>query len=324
MKISVIIPVYGVEKYLNQCVKSVVNQSYADLEVILVDDDSPDSCPSLCDAWQQKDGRLKVIHKENGGLSDARNAGMKAATGEYVLFLDGDDFWGKKAAIERLVARVQTSNADVLNFSYAKYDDLTKKKTPYFCNLESMPLELKQAQEQKEYLTSRGLYIASACNKLIRRTLLLDDLFFEKGVYSEDIVWCLKLFLKAKSMDFVCENFYCYRQHGQSITHTINRKKCEDLTANILACFRICRDLESMTARPALRYVAYQYGTFFKIQALAEAEIPELIERLSGYAWILEHHSGNRKLRTLHLLCRVMSFQKVCRLLRVYYQKKRG
>lgn len=90
--ISVIIPIYKVEEYLDQCVSSVINQTYTDLEVILVDDGSPDQCPKMCDEWATKDSRIKVIHKKNGGLSDARNAGLEVATGEYIAFLDSDDY----------------------------------------------------------------------------------------------------------------------------------------------------------------------------------------------------------------------------------------
>lgn len=90
--ISVIVPIYNVESYLNRCVESIVNQTYQNLEIILVDDGSPDNCPQICDDWARKDSRIKVIHKENGGLSDARNAGMNIATGEYISFIDSDDY----------------------------------------------------------------------------------------------------------------------------------------------------------------------------------------------------------------------------------------
>ena len=90
--ISVIVPIYNVEKYLARCVDSIVNQTYKNLEIILVDDGSPDRCPQMCDDYAEKDSRIKVVHKKNGGLSDARNAGMAVATGEYISFIDSDDW----------------------------------------------------------------------------------------------------------------------------------------------------------------------------------------------------------------------------------------
>ena len=91
-KVSIIVPVYKVEPYLDKCVSSIVNQTYTNLEIILVDDGSPDNCPAMCDAWAEKDSRIRVIHKPNGGLSDARNAGMAVATGELMAFVDSDDW----------------------------------------------------------------------------------------------------------------------------------------------------------------------------------------------------------------------------------------
>ena len=90
--ISVIIPIYKVEEYLYDCVTSVINQTYTSLEIILVDDGSPDNCPQMCDDWAKKDSRIRVIHKKNGGLSDARNAGIEISTGEFIAFVDSDDY----------------------------------------------------------------------------------------------------------------------------------------------------------------------------------------------------------------------------------------
>ena len=103
--ISVIVPIYNVEKYLARCVDSIVNQTYKNLEIILVDDGSPDRCPQMCDDYAEKDSRIKVIHKKNGGLSDARNAGMAVATGEYISFIDSDD-WIETSMFELLLNNI--------------------------------------------------------------------------------------------------------------------------------------------------------------------------------------------------------------------------
>lgn len=321
IKISVIIPIYLVERYLYECVESVQKQSYKEMEIILVDDGSTDASSEICDELALRDKRIKVIHKENGGLSDARNAGMQAAEGDYLIFLDGDDFWDDSEALMRLVDRIRVTKADVLNFSYKKYFEDTGEKLPYFYGVQNMPLEKREKEQQLAFLTERGLYIASACNKIINRKILNEELFFRKGVYSEDIEWCVKLMIHAKSMDFVCENFYCYRQRHNSISHTIDRKKCEDLSRNILRCFHVFKKVNESEKKYVGQYIAYQYGTFFAVQARTEEEQVECIELLAKYHWILSYHCGNRKLLMLHICCKVFGMKITCKLVRCIFRK---
>ena len=112
--ISVIVPIYNVEEYLDRCVESIVNQTYKNLEIILVDDGSPDNCPQMCDNWAEKDSRIKAVHKENGGLSDARNAGMPFATGEIISFIDSDD-WIELNMFETMLNRMIEDNSDIVS-----------------------------------------------------------------------------------------------------------------------------------------------------------------------------------------------------------------
>ena len=122
MKVSFVIPVYKVEQYLDRCVKSIVGQTYRNIEVILVDDGSPDSCPSLCDKYAVEDSRIKAVHKENGGLSDARNYGTKYATGDYLIYVDSDDFWMHNDDLEKLVqVAIDNPNVDFINFNCSYY-----------------------------------------------------------------------------------------------------------------------------------------------------------------------------------------------------------
>ena len=320
MGISVIIPVYNVERYLPQCIDSVLSQSYKNLEIILIDDGSTDSSSLICDRIKEKSDRVVVIHKQNGGLSEARNTGVQASTGEYILFLDGDDFWDDKNAISKLVNRVTKTHPDVLNFSYKKYYTDIDKKVPYFSGLDKMPEEINTLYDQLEFLTVRGLYIASACNKMIRRSIFSDKLLFRKGVYSEDIEWCAKLITQARTMDFICENFYCYRQRENSISHTINTKKCEDLCDNILRCFRIADQVDNILKKFVYNYISYQYGTFFVVQSLAESFQKKSINKLEEYKWVLKYHGNNRKLILLNFACKLIGYKNTCVLLRFGYK----
>ena len=118
--ISVIVPIYNVEKYLDRCVDSIINQTYKNLEIILVDDGSPDNCPQMCDDYAKKDSRIKVVHKENGGLSDARNVGMEVATGEYVSFIDSDDYISLDF-YETLLETIVDNDSDIVECGVVKF-----------------------------------------------------------------------------------------------------------------------------------------------------------------------------------------------------------
>lgn len=322
MKISVIIPIYNVGFYLQECVNSVIKQTYKNLEIILVDDGSTDECPNICDTYAKQYSNVKVVHKQNGGLSDARNVGILNSTGDYLLFLDADDFWKDSTAVQSLVDRINLTHADLLNYSYIKYYEDLKKYINYFEDMEPLPLEFNKL-ESIQYLLNNNLYIASACNKLIKKSLFEDgNLYFVKGIYSEDIDWCLRLLIKAESVDFICENFYCYRQRSGSISHTINDKKCHDLTNNILKCFSMVNESESLQD-VLYKYVAYQYGTFFITQAVAENYQSECINELSKYKWVLKYHSNNKKLIILNIMVTVFGYKLSCKIIRFFIRLRR-
>lgn len=314
IKVSVIIPVYKVEKYLKQCVDSVLNQSYQNLEIILVDDGSPDRCPDICDEYQDKDKRVIVIHKENMGLSEARNTGIKIATGEYIIFLDSDDFWDDLYGLERLISRLEAKKVDVLNFSYKKFYESSLEKKIQFEKIKSMDLRLNSKVEQLEYLTQMSLYIACAWNKLIRTEIIKEGIFFQKDMLSEDIEWCARLLIKAKSFDFVNDPICCYRQREGSITHTFVRKSCIDLKDSIIECVQKAE--KSDVSIYLYRYAAYQLATFIIVQALTE-ECPQFcIEELKKYTWLLKYHGKNKKLWCVNLACRILKFENICKILK--------
>ena len=314
--VSVIIPVYKVEEYLKQCVDSVLNQTYRYLEVILVDDGSPDNCPRICDLYAEQDQRVQVVHQNNSGASGARNTGLNIATGDYVVFLDGDDFWDDTEALERLINRVKKTKPDVLNYSYKKYYEDSEKEIPQFENIAPRPVELIEKKEQLDYITRNFLYIASPCNKLIRTKILSKNMQFEEGKSSEDVEWCAKLLCEAESFDFVCENFYCYRQRATSTTHTMQEKACIDLASNILGCMKIAEHEKKEVREYIYRYTAYQLATFVAVQAIATVCPPECIENLKPYQWLFSYHGKNRKVTCLYIANKVLGFKNLCRIVR--------
>lgn len=217
-KISVVVPIYNVEQYLDQCVKSIVNQSYTNLEIILVDDGSQDRCSDICDKWEIKDERIRVIHKINGGLSDARNCGMEIATGDYFSFIDSDDFVDT-SMYSKLLNGIQKYNADIAVCGRYMYRD-GKCKKRHSVN------DIKVFNEDEgigELL--RGVYIdESACGKLYKRELW-EGIHFPYGEINEDIITIPHVFEKSKRIVHVSEPLYYYRYNPKSITNGGYNKK---------------------------------------------------------------------------------------------------
>lgn len=316
MKISVVIPVFNVEKYLSECLESVLTQTYQNIEPVLVDDGSTDTSGALCDEFAGKDDRIKVIHKTNGGLAEARNTGLKYATGQYVMFLDADDFWNDREAIAKIAARISCTNPDVLSFLYNKYYEETNQMIP-FGRADSMPEELLTTQEQLAFLNLHSLYIASACNKVIRTDLLrANDLVFKAGRVSEDIEWCARLMAAARRFDYVNMAFYCYRQRSTSITHSFSAKSCKDLVYNVRECIKTARTADAAVKQSLYQYSAYQFATFFAVQALAEDCPQSCYIRMGRLCGILRYHGNNKKVRILYLMNKVLGFEKLCLIIR--------
>ena len=209
--ISIIVPIYKVEPYLNQCVQSIVEQTYRNLEIILVDDGSPDACPAVCDAWAAKDSRIRVIHKENGGLSDARNAGLAAAAGEYICFVDSDD-WIAPEYIAGLYGAVAETGADIAECAVAYEDEagsvLRLRQAAPVARMDRLEALRRLVQEDGIYQT--------VWNKLYRREVI-GGIRFEKGKYHEDEFWSYQVFDRIGSLAVVPEALYHYLQRGGSI-----------------------------------------------------------------------------------------------------------
>lgn len=211
--VSIIIPVYKVEKYLDRCVESIANQTYKNLEIILVDDGSPDECPRMCDEWARKDNRIKVIHKENGGLSDARNAGIDVFTGDYILFIDSDDYIDS-TMVEKMLGKIKHDNTDMCVCAFETFKDGEDPKRSY-----KKQAEIITADEALFRLTQReyNVYFVIACCKLIKRDVI-SNLRFVKGKIHEDEFMCHHLIGNCKTISCIYEPLYFYYMREGSIT----------------------------------------------------------------------------------------------------------
>lgn len=230
-KISIIVPVYKVEKELDRCVQSLLKQTYKNLEIILVDDGSPDRCPILCDQYAMEDERIRVIHKKNGGLSDARNAGLNLATGEYVLYVDSDDYI-ELDSCERLISATSDGQVDIVvgNAIMEKPDGNEKmihSATPAGF--------IYSAKDFVEKAVCESQWYAPAWLNMYRRKFLLDnELYFKKGIYFEDVQMLPRVFLPAKKITCIDGIFYHYIIRENSImTSQRDEKKKNDSVKNL-------------------------------------------------------------------------------------------
>ena len=209
--ISVIVPVYKVEDCLDKCVQSIVSQTYPVLEIILVDDGSPDRCGELCDQWAKKDSRIRVIHKENGGLSDARNAGMQIATGSLISFIDSDD-WIDPDFLQTLLSAMQREQAQVAECAV---ELVNENGEVLRCRKAAEVSCVDKLEALHRLILEEGLY-QTVWNKLYRREVL-EGLFFEKGKYHEDDFWTYRVLDRIQRLAVVDRPMYHYLQRGNSI-----------------------------------------------------------------------------------------------------------
>jgi glycosyltransferase involved in cell wall biosynthesis len=223
--VSVIVPIYMVQDYLDKCVKSIRNQSYTNLEIILVDDGSKDDCGKMCDEYAKEDERIKVIHKINGGLSDARNAGIEVAKGKYFVFVDSDDYIHPQM-IELLIKPVQDGLADmsVCEFVNVKEDQdapITNIENPNTIIIESL------ADKRQYFLCETFVRFTVAWNKLYPREYFA-NVRYPKGKIHEDEFTTYKILEQAEKVAYITEPLYFYVQRGSSIMGEGFNKKTLD------------------------------------------------------------------------------------------------
>lgn len=240
-KISVIVPVYRVEKYLGRCVNSLLGQTLSDIEIILVDDGSPDDCPALCDEFAKKDGRIKVLHKENEGLGLARNSGMSLAVGEYIAFVDSDDYV-KSEMYRTLYEAAQRENADIAMCGLCCIGGIMSAKENDVQNIncfdgytvfdgkegiDRLMLDISGALPKEDQDSRYGF---SSVKNIYRKEVLEKNkirFLSEKEVMSEDVFFLLDFLDKCECAVGVPGAFYCYCRNGQSLSKSYRSDRFE-------------------------------------------------------------------------------------------------
>lgn len=254
IKVSIIVPVYNVEKYIEKCLDSLANQTLKEIEIIIVNDGSPDNSQKKIDKYVKKHKNMKSFIKENGGLSDARNYGIKKATGEYIAFVDSDDYVTHDM-YEKMYNKAKSGNFDMvvcdLNYIYSD------KIVPAYSNIKEDTIDIKNVM--------LNIYPA-AWNKIFKRKLFNKKIEFKKNVWFEDVEFIYRLLPSIKTIGVVHEHFNQYVQREGSITNTINKKIYNyiDNWNGIIDYYKKNKLYEEYYNELEYCYVRYIYATFIK------------------------------------------------------------
>ena len=265
--VSIVLPIYNVEKYLDRCIESVVRQTYKKIEIILVDDGSPDSCPQKCDDWEKMDGRIKAVHKKNAGLGYARNTGIENASGEYICFFDSDDYIAADT-IEKAYEAVKKVNADIGIFGFSTVDKngsvtstiVPKTKSTKYAGenvLTSFLPDLISWNPDNGVATDLRMsaWTALYSMKLIQRNSW--RFVSEREIISEDVYSLLDLYRNVKTVVVIPEAFYFYCENETSLTHSYKKDRYNRIKHFYKACIDKCEKLEY--SKEVKRRMAYPF-----------------------------------------------------------------
>ncbi len=323
---SIIIPVYNTEKELPRCVDSVLSQRFEDFELILVDDGSKDSSGAICDAYAAQDRRVSVIHKNNGGSSSARNLGIENAKGEYLLFLDSDDYWVGTEALGGLACRINNHQPgpDVICFGTV-LSRLDGSKIKTRCP-DALPFSRTDKYEVLRHLIYTNQYFSAVYVKAVKRNLVLQKrlLFSEDLISGEDIEWSAKVMVLCKSIDVFSNAFYKrIRGRTGAVTSSIGEKNVKDVLDAIEDGITF---VESHSESDAFKqiyyeYWAYQYAMLLGLASeLRHSDSYEMIYgRLKKFKWLLKY-DHEKKVRAVHLAVSVIGLRATMTVLRMYYR----
>lgn len=303
MKLSIIVPVWRVEETLDRCVKSIVAQLTDDMEVILVDDGSPDRCPQMCDEWAARDSHIRVLHKSNGGLSSARNAGLDVATGDYVTFVDSDDFVALETYPSLLALLDKYPDTDLLEFPvYWHYGAPNQRIQEWGRH--------RITDMRRYWLRHHAYEHAYNWNKLFRRSLF-DTLRYPEGVEFEDIATLPERLQQVKSVLLTNKGLYYYSDNPQGITRKATSREAQMMLNHHL------KAIEIFDALGDARYYATVLNRQMDVFELT-GRTPQLpYRRQNPLAWGLSMRD-----RVKLLLLNLIGIEKLCRINR-YLHKKR-
>lgn len=308
MRFSIILPIYNVEKYLKECVDSILKQTFRDYEVILVDDGSTDGSPELCDKFAETYDFIRVIHKANGGAADSRNVGLKNAIGDYIIFIDSDDFILSEHFLED-VNNSFSENVDMVLYKYSKFFDDTKNLAE--CNFSYEIAKSKENYADKIYeLVKADAFFGMAWIRAIRKDILLDNqIFFKTGLTGEDMDWNYELMLNVSNIELLDNIYIAYRQRSGSVTASYKIKNLEDFIHIVEVWSEKLKFIENYTLKKALLgSLAKNYSNLIIVYSrITDVNKKEYKQRIKKLDWLLKYGMSRRP-QTVAKIYRIFGF----------------
>lgn len=311
---SVIIPVFNVEHYIEQCIRSVLSQNYPDYEIIIIDDGSDDRTNKLIQKLREKNPCIMLKSICHSGAGAARNVGLHEASGEYVIFLDADDYWINPYLLKSLDAKLTQQRADVVMFRMDKYTEDGKLLKKY----RKAPLPADKAcyrlPDVYEALVKDGQVLASACNKCVRRSMLISHhIEFQEGGYAEDIDWVLQLFSVAETISFINEISYAYRQHRKGSAS--KNRSGPNYQAKMIEGWAERMIRENISNKKAVAgLLAFEYGICFGYWHHLSAEMKKMMEERQ---YLLDY-ALDRKTKMIRRFKKIFGLHLTCTAIRIY------
>lgn len=314
MLFSIIIPMYNAESTLDRCLSSIFNQSFQDFQILVVDDGSTDKSLTAANKYKQQDGRVCVISTAHAGAGAARNAGLAHASGEYVIFVDADDYWIKDDLLLNLQSRIGNHPTDVLMFQMVKVTDdgtVLKRYTKPKFDHDNMVLELKDIYQD---LVKDGQALASSCNKCVRRALLSENaVLFREDVLGEDIDWVLQLFSNVHTIYLLNLYAYAYTQHKYP-SRSNGKNAPNDLVTIVDDWSHRLMQGGISHARAVAGLTAFEYGICMGNDHLLSVDKKEVM-RKNEY---LLKYGLDRKTKLIYRFYRIFGYRLTCLAIRMY------
>ena len=320
MRFSVILPIYKVEKYLAECVDSILKQSFSDYEIILVDDGSPDTSGAICDEYAKKDARVRVIHKKNGGQSAARNDGFKIANGEYIVFIDSDDYITDNNFLAEINDKINETGSDIVLYKFSKFYDATKTMDAPAFSLDFVS-GITDSDELLYELVKKDAYYGMAWIKAFNReTAIRGNVVFDEDLICEDMDWYFNLIFNSTKISAIDKSFIAYRQREGSVTSTFKLKTLIDFIFTLEKWYGIIKSTKMTDVKKNALFGAlakYYSNLLIVYMRLKDKEKKKYKKRIKALSELLNYSISSRP-RQIRKYYKILGFTGTVALLKIY------